>query len=182
MIGTIVAVGGPRRVDDATGEDQAGPVMLTQSVEVDGTAHTAGAGAANGRSADIGVDPIVENCVGNDHRRARSLGAGGDIQGMQALDVMRAAVARLFGLDDDVERRSGVVNDGGSGYADLWHNVAGKYVGLRDRGHTGSRVDEAGLPEEAAVASRIRVRREERIHDQLPRPPAAFESRGTSAW
>ena len=153
----MVTVGGPRREDDAAGEDEAGAVMLAQGVEGDDAVHAARAGAADGRSADVGVGPVRDNRIGDDDRGAESLGPRGDIEGMQALDVAGVAVARLLGLRHDVERAGGGVDDGGPRDPDLRHNIAGKHVGLGDRRHPGRRVDEAGLPEQTAIAPRIRV-------------------------
>ena len=113
MVVADVAVTGERRVDHAVDQQQPGTIQLRRRVESDISAAGSRARAPDRR--------------GDHHRRARTLGAGDDIDRVDPLDPAR----RFLSLGDEVDRSRGRIDDRRRGDADLRFEVV---AAVRARG------------------------------------------------
>src|SRR5262249_38960832 len=127
-----------------------------QGVEAQGRPVTADARAEYGDGGRVGVAAVrtADGSVADGHHAVDGpVLAGGDVEGVEPLHVVGGAGDDLLGLDHDVHRVGGAVDDRRPGDADLGHDVAGNDVGLGDRGDPVGRVDEGALPELAAAVA-----------------------------
>ncbi len=135
-----VAVGGPRGVDDAVQQQQAGALFVISGNECD-----RGASVARSRNGSF-----------NEHRTSGLLGSRRQVERMQAVRVGRRAARRFHRHGYHVQRRRSRVNDGGARDPDLGNNlITVESVLVRDRAHTGRGVEEADLPEGSGVGLSI---------------------------
>ncbi len=136
----LIAVAGEADIDDAVCEQSACALVLAQGVE--------GEGAAGGAVAAAGHARL-------DHDRAAELlGAGAEVERVQALHVAGRAAAHFLGLRNDVDRAGCLIDHRCPGDPDLVGDVAGLAgVGGRHGRDAGGRVGEAVVPERRAAAA-----------------------------
>src|SRR5262249_227650 len=138
----------------AAGQGQRGALEFPQGVEAQGRPVAPRARAEDSDSGGVRVAAVRAADGGvadGQHAVHRPVLAGGDVEGVGPLHVVRDAGDDLLGFGHDVHRVGAGVDDRRPGDADLGYDVAGNDVGLGDRGDAVGRVDEAALPELAAA-------------------------------
>src|SRR5438105_9523290 len=94
----------------------------------------------------------------NDHRSAKFLSAGTQIQRVQPMNIIRVRPNNFLGFRLEINCPRLRIDDRRAGDPDLRGNVSGTNVRIRNGGHSGGRIEETGLPKGHGVAGGVIVR------------------------
>src|SRR5262249_36205571 len=139
-----VGVRGEGDVDAPVGQEEVGALQRPEGVERHPAVDAAVAGAVDDRPADVGerAAPRHGDGVAEDDGTAKLLGPAGQVQGVQAEDVVVVGADQLARLGDDEQGAGGRVDDRRGGDADLRLNGVGVAdVAVRYRDDVGGGVD-----------------------------------------